>query len=316
MNTITTPVAGYFKFEAFKSDADGNEIPGSRRVLQDWTKNLITNGGLDMLGVATNADWMNGCHVGSGTTAPANTNTALVTFVAGIATTVLDTYGVAGSSPYYGYQRRTYRFAEGTFASVNLTEVGIASGTFGVAGSARLSAAPLFSRSLINGGTGITVLVDESLDVTYEVRRYAPTVDATGTLTISGVSYTFTVRACNVATVNYWAPFQGSFGMTQTIGVSANPAAGYSGAIGAVTGEPATLITDSSTNITSRADYTAGNYYRDVTFGWGLSQGDGSFRSFRLPMAGGSYQLELSPVMAKDTTKVIDITLRVSWARA
>lgn len=314
MNTIEFGMAGYFKFEAFKSDADGNEIPGSRRVLQDWAPNLITNGGLDMLGVSTGANWMNGCHVGSGTTAPANGNTALETFVAGVATTVLDTRGVSGTDPYYGYQRRTYRFAAGTFDSVNLTEVGISSGTAGASGSARLISAPLFSRSLINGGTGITVLVDESLDVTYEIRRYAPAVDVTGTLSISAVSYNFTVRACNASTLLWWAHSNGPYGMTESTGTSS--AQGYSGTLGAVTGQPATEISLASTDITVWADYTAGNYYRDVTFGWGLAQGDGSFRSFRLPMKGGAFQLELDPPMVKDASKVIDITLRVSWARA
>jgi hypothetical protein len=197
-------VAGYYRFETFKTDADGNEIPGTRQVKGDWQKNLITDVGMDMLGDHSNNNYWNGCHVGTGTAAPANSNTALATFNAGIATTAASVGGVNGDTPYYGFLRRTFRFPEGTFASVNLTEAGIAQGTSGASGSARLSTAPLFSRVLINGGTGITVLVDESLDVIFEFRNYAPTTDVTGTVSISSVSYDFTVRACLVTSAIYW----------------------------------------------------------------------------------------------------------------
>jgi hypothetical protein len=316
---IKHPVAGYYRFEAFRQDADGNEIPGSRRVACDWQKNLITDVGMDMLGHASDSAWMAGCHVGTGTAAPAVGNTALQTFFAGVATTVATSNGVNGAEPYYGYRRRTFRFAEGTFDNDNLTEAGISYGTSGVSGTARLNTAPLFSRVLIDGGTGITILSDESLDVIFEVRNYAPTVDVEDTVVISEVSYDFILRACNVTTLAYWAEGTSFVWTGDVFSGGASRTKAYSGAIGAITGEPATAIDGgigANAAIAAREPYVAGTFYRDVTWTWGLSATSGSYRSFRIVTQGGSYQLELDPPMVKDETMTISLQLRMSWARA
>ena len=154
-----TQCAGWFKIEATRPD-------GTRRVLADWFPNLILNGGLDRMGA--NPDYLSWCQVGSGSTAPVAAQTALVNRIAGTSTQQNNVSGAQASAPYYGWYRRTYRFAQGVAAG-NLSEVGVGWATSG----------SLFSRALILDGGGspttITVLSDEVLDVTYELRRYPGT---------------------------------------------------------------------------------------------------------------------------------------------
>jgi hypothetical protein len=105
---------GFYKLEAVKLD-------GTRRVLTDWFPNLITNGGLDRIGVSST--YLDYCHVGSGNTAPANTDTGLATPVASTITST-STTGIQGSSPYYTWQTIVYTFGLGVAAG-NLAEVGV-----------------------------------------------------------------------------------------------------------------------------------------------------------------------------------------------
>ena len=64
---------------------------------------------------------------------------------------------------------------------------------------------------ILDGGgspTTLTILSDETLDVTYTIRVYPPTTDVTGSITLDGVSYGYTIRPCNVSTSGtgsyYW----------------------------------------------------------------------------------------------------------------
>lgn len=316
-------LAGRFKVEAFRADADGNEIPGSRRVAADWFSNLITNAGLNELGATGN--WSGifagqiffACGVGSGSTRPAFTDTALVSQVARSSTKQSDTNGVQGSAPYFGWRRITYRFAAGVAAG-NLAEVGIFTAA---------SSGICWSRALILDGGGnpttITILADEILDVTYECRNYPPTVDVPWSATISGVSYSGIVRAHNVTSNSYtslWAP--GQWVGQGTAGVMVNTEAGNAYAatystqtLGAITASPAGTPYYAS-GLTASA-YVPGTYYRDHTVAWGVSYGNapGGVGSFRFLSIMGSFQMSVTPVIPKDATKTMTINVRVSWGR-
>ena len=316
-------LAGRFKVEAFRADADGNEIPGSRRVAADWFSNLITNAGLNELGA--NANWTGtgtgqiffACGVGSGSTTPAFTDTALVSQVARSSTKQADTNGVQGSAPYFGWRRITYRFAAGVAAG-NLAEVGI----FTAAASGIC-----WSRALILDGGGapttITVLADEILDVTYECRNYPPTADVPWSATISGVSYSGVVRAQEVTGNSYtslWAP--GQWVGSGTGGVMVNTGSGNAWCqayatqtLGAITGSPAGTAFPAQT-VTGSA-YVSGNYYRDHTVTWDVTRGNapGGIGSFRFLSIMGSFQMSVTPVIPKDATKTMNINVRVSWGR-
>ena len=288
-----TQCAGWFKIEAIRPD-------GARRVLADWFPNLILNGGRNRMGA--NSDYLYWCQVGSGSTAPVAAQTALVNRIAGTNTHRNEANGAQASAPYYGWYRRTYRFAQGVAAG-NLSEVGVGWATSG----------SLFSRALILDGGGspttITVLSDEVLDVTYELRRYPGTVDLTGTVVLDGVTHNWVSRAAAVTDQYSWAA-AGAMALDQ--------AAAYNGNIGAVTAlNPSG--TSGSLSVTPLA-YSSGSYTRAATVSAGLNQSNlsGGIRSILIRSAAtgiGGYQIQFDPAIPKDDTKVLTLTIRHTWAR-
>jgi hypothetical protein len=180
-------VSGRYQITAHKLD-------GRSRVLADWFDNLILDNGLVELGARS---VVTTCAVGTGNSTPAATQTTLDAVLTSTTTINSTNYGAASTAPYYGWCQRTYRFSVGQAAGT-LTEVGV-----GWSGST------LFSRSLIkdSGGapTEITVLADEVLDVTYELRLYVPATDSVTQVVINGVTHTVTTRAFNAAGLNGWA---------------------------------------------------------------------------------------------------------------
>ena len=288
-----TQCAGWFKIEAIRPD-------GTRRVLADWFPNLILDGGLDRMGA--NDDYLSWCQVGSGSTAPIATQTALVNRIAGTNTIQANVSGAQASAPYYGWYRRTYRFAAGVAAG-NLSEVGVGWATTG----------SLFSRALILDGGGspttITVLSDEVLDVTYELRRYPGTVDLTGTVVLDGVTHNWVSRAAGVTDSRYWA---------RTGAMALDWARAFNGDIGPVTaGTPRGTVGALKTTTLA---YSSGSYTRAATVSAGLNDSNlsGGIRSiwtYASYSEIGSYQIQFDPAIPKDNTKVLSLTIQHSWAR-
>lgn len=295
---------GYFTLDAKKLDADGNVI-SSRRLAGPFP-NIITDQGLDRMG--NNFSWLGSCQVGAGNATPTATDTGLQTYVAGTNTFVSSVTSVQiAVSPYYASRVNVYRFAAGVAAG-NLSEIGIGWNTSG---------SVLYSRALIldSGGvpTTITVLIDEVLDATYEWRIYPPLVDVTGTVTISGSNYDYTIRA---ADINQYKTGVGSgWGTPQPFGVSGEAAffgqAAFSGSIGAITSQPSGTTAGASV---SNAAYTPGTLYRDLnhTYGLGVTFPIGAIR-----FGGGlnMYQIGFSPVIPKNGTNQLTITFRTTWSR-
>lgn len=286
-----TQCAGWFKIEATRPD-------GTRRVLADWFPNLILDGGLDRMGA--NSDYLSWCQVGSGSTAPVAAQTALVNRIAGTNTGQKSVSGAQASAPYYGWYRRTYRFAQGVAAG-NLSEVGVGWATSG----------SLFSRALILDGGGspttITVLSDEVLDVTYELRRYPGTVDLTGTVVLDGVTHNWVSRAAGVTDSWHW---------TGTWQMAPDWTAAHTGDIGTVT-----ALNPSGTGeimSTTPLAYSSGSYARASTVSAGLNQTNlsGGIRSIVIGCGrAGRYQIQFDPAIPKDNTKVLSLTIQHSWAR-
>ncbi len=295
MISMKSKLCGFYKLEAISAKT------GKKRLLMDWFPNLITNGGLDRIGTAS--DWLNYCHVGAGNTAPANSNTALETFV-GSASVNSQTDGVSGSSPYYRWLKKVYRFNPGE-ATGNIAEVGI--GWTAATGS-------LFSRALILDGGGspttITILSDEYLDVTYECRRYLPESDSSShNVTLRSIVHTITGgRAAYITNTSYWSmPFHGGDALVACYV--------YDGTIGAITSQPS----GSSTTTTTKevAAYVPGNHYRDWTYSFALDQGNlgGYISAIRVFLAGGNYQFGVSPDIEKTSDDIMSLTFRASWGR-
>ncbi len=270
----------------------------------DWVPNLITNGGLDRIG--TGSVFGSYCRIGTGNTAAANTDTQLVAQSASASSVVTTTAANAGAPNYETATTTTYEFALGAVVG-NMAEVGVGWATTG---------ATLFSRALIvnSGGTPttITVLVSEILQVVYRFTVFPNLVDSTGSVMISGTTYSFTARAS-------YAASQLSCSPTGALLAQVLSATGYNGAIGAVTGAPA----GTQTGLTggSLLAYTNGTYYRDYTISASLAGGNlsGGITAILVNMgSSGSVfitQIGFATAIPKDNTKVLNMTLRQPWSR-
>jgi len=295
-------VKGFFKFEVFRQDENGSEIAGSRRILADWFPNLILNAGLERMGSSTT--FLTHCRVGTGSTPPSPLDSGLVSQLASTATVTANVYGAQSTSPYFGWRRKTFRFGQGAAAG-NISEVGVGwdAGTL------------LYSRALIldsyGAPTTISVGIDETLDVTYELRTQPDIVDSTGVVMLAGVPYEWKARPAYVTNQDQWS--------VSTSGSTVQPVSSraYTGVIGPVTGGP------SGTNAAlavSRAPYSANSLKSVITISASLAQGNlpGGIKSIQV-IGGtnslGSYQIEFTPAIPKDDTKVLTLTYKVSWAR-
>lgn len=312
--------AGWYKAEAFRADENGLEIPGTRRVAADWFPNLITDAGLDFLGTTGVTPVQGFCRVGTGNTAPANTNTALVAQVAVSSTLQAETYGVNRTGTFYGWRRRTIRFAAGSMggSAVNLAEVGVSPAAAG----------SLFSRALIldGGGTPTTISIqpDEVLDVTYELRIYPVLADATGTVTIASVVYNWTARPLTHADYdNNWASMIGlGIGFNTSIGNASVYGPAVAAALPAQNSKPVSLVAAGGM---IPQIYTAGQYARSFLFNFDLNDGNvpgggiGCFFAASQPnssgQAGGAWAWGLSPKLPKDSNFVSTFTVRQTWGR-
>jgi hypothetical protein len=266
--------------------------------------NLITNAGMDSIGNITYASGGNlgACLVGSGSAAPANTDTAIKSFIAG--------QGATGTTSAvttdHGSLTKTYKFAQGAVVG-NLAEVGIS--------DKGDNTGMLFSRALILDGGGspttITVTTIDILTVTYELDLYWPTSDATVTLADGATTYTVTCRAAETVSGGYWAQF-----ISNVFGGSNNAfwsISAYTGAIGSITGVPSTPIGVSS--VYTRGAYTSGSYSRTDTVLIDINTWNGNLTAFEWTSPIGAYQFGFSPAIAKDNTKTLALARTISWAR-
>lgn len=325
MQTLQRPVipvgvrlSGHFT--VFKGKCVNGERDRSTEKKVAEFDNIITDLGLDHVGNV--GDYLGYCHVGTGTATEVVGDTALGSFVAGVqdSADVSETYkSVRGSSPYYSTAHHKYEFGEGV-AEGNIAEIGI---------SDQITTGSLFSRARVKDGGGspttISVLSDEYLDVFYELRMYPDHVsgDGSGTITITGVgSVGYTIRAAKVTTYDNMDGVGERAGLNT---VSTNRGKAYSSdaALGAVTAEP--TATDSEADAlpdSSAASYSDTNYYRDLTFVWGLADGNVSdgggagIKAIMVHTSFGSYQILFDTLITKDNTKIFEFDIRIGWARA
>lgn len=162
--------------------------------------NLITNAALEILGTRNNsgiATETNTCRVGTGSTPPAPTQTSLVSPVGTSSTAgVTKSSGNSGSDPYYYRLVREYVFNPGQ-ATGNLAEIGFFS----------LYSSPsnlMGSRALIldelGNPTTLTVLPDEYLYVTYEIRVHVGSLaDVQTSIVLGSETYDVNIRKLGVA---------------------------------------------------------------------------------------------------------------------
>jgi hypothetical protein len=298
---------GFFKLTV------GSKARGIRQICE--FENLILDNGLNRLGNSTPSPfgWF---VVGTGTSVPTATQTALDTFRAAVSLSNGTHTFVDGSEPY-SQSMHSSRFNEGV-ASGNLTEIGV-----GYVQSAALGASTqnLFSRALIldNAGqpTSITVLSDEYLDVEYTIRVYPSLVDTSGTIEVTGSgTHAWVARASEINTWNCTILWSNGFNMVGGIFF-------YTGNIGTVYQAPSGT---SATGATSMTQYP----YENNSFtkkGYGtasLTTGNvagglvNSVRWINNPANNAksvACQVQFTPGIPKTNSSTLRLGFSYSWAR-
>jgi hypothetical protein len=295
---------GFFRMDAV------NKFSGKVRPLTGWMPNSILDAGRNVM--ATQANWATKCQVGTDGTTPTPSDTGLGSFVAGTDTVQATAYGAQSSAPYYGWKRTTYRFAEGVAAG-NLSEAGVGWATTG---------ATLVSRALIVDALGVpttvTVLIDEFLDVTYELRYYPPLGDSAGTVELDGITYDTVTRAAIVTNSGSWGQIIGEK-IAPTVGTGFWVA--YDGAIGDITVNPSGNSANCDTADQVSQGYVNNSYYIDVECpagptAWNLGAG---IRCLSFLTEGGAYKTSFTAQGTGNTIPKTDLftmimVWRVSWA--
>lgn len=306
MNTRNSGLEGFYTLKKFKVDRDGNPISGTESEIT--FKNVITNQGLNEIGTRTIDSAIRFVHVGSGNTPAQASDTGLTNFIASSSSQQINTRGVQDAvEPYYSFTRRTVRFAAGSAAG-NLSEVGV--GWEGAGSN-------LFSRALIQDALGnpttITVLADEALDVTYEIRIFPPTEDFVTTAVDGGITYDVIVRPAELGNSFFWS--------TSSTAGSGSPtqSGAYDGSIADIFGRP--------NGVRSSFVQTADPYQNNSLSGSyailiGLNQANSpsGVRSLLISAGITGWQVEFinqsdgSPI-PKDETRELRFSFSYSWSR-
>lgn len=308
--STSTGMSGHFRLQCIRPN-------GEVRIDTGWFKNTLLYNGLNEM--AQRGDWMDFCQVGTGTTFPAaledrRNETSLEAFHAGTSTIQSTTSGAAGTAPYFGWKRKTFRFTAGTVAA-NLSEVGVGWSAGG--GSTLISRAQILDPTSGNPTT-VTPLADEMLEVTYELRYYAPTADVSRVagVNLDGVDYDVTTRAA-AATGSFW---YGSIGNQMGYAGTDNEWRCYDGNIGAVTSTPsgtsATFVGSWANGAYSNNSYEMEIQASCLSVGWNLG---GGIRSISWATTAGRYQTEFSATtggatIPKTSSYTMNMKFEISWA--
>ena len=291
---------GFYSFKVSNSKGESRDLSG---IIAEDHKNLILDVGLNALGTTS---VVSACKVGTGVTPVAVSQTDLATPLAITSTLQSSSTGRNSTAPYYTWGRRTFRFGQGTAAG-NLTEVGV---TYGGGSS-------LFSRALIVDSEGnpttLTILSDEWLDVTYELRIYQDLVDKTFNITLLGVDHVVTVRPANVTT----NPSDSSYFFDHFISwyYYYSQCSHYNGTIGTITGSPSGE--GSSAGGVSYGAYSQNSLQRSIIYGVGLDDAnlEGGIQSTIINTDKCSWQVGYVPAIAKDSFKTLTMNYTLSWGR-
>lgn len=281
-----------------------------------WFKNLILNQGLDQLG--TNDEVLIGyARVGTGTTAPVITNTTLEAQVAASESGPSGTPTIvnSGAPNYTTLSTFEYTFTQGAVTG-NISEVGVGWATTG---------ATLFSRALIVDGSGtpttITLTAIDQLIIYYRLNASQPITDTTTAVSISSVSYPYTIRTAYAASFCGNGTFNYGYGFTRlnTVYIYGDDAA-----LGVITGSLSGTLVNQSNNggwTFTYPAYTPGSYYRDSTFSIPVNLANPAGGIGGIQLEWGAYstslknQIVLPTPILKTNTQVLTITCRFTWAR-
>ena len=284
----------------------------STPLLENMVPNTILTSGRNQMSQQL---WFSACQVGNNNTPPNAGQTGLQGYVAGTANVVNDEHGAQGAAPYYGWRRKTFRFAAGPIGNENLTEVGIGWATSG---------ATLVARALIVDVNGdeitITPLADELLDVVVEVRLYPPTGDSIGTVDLNGVTYNYIFRASEVTSTTWWGQRIGT--PIGEYSESGSDWRAFDGEIQTIDLAPSGTSADCDNSNQTDLAYSNNSYEQEMqcdcgTGGWNLA---GGIRSIQISTTHGRYQTQfgedpgaLGNKVPKDATFTMEMVWVVGW---
>lgn len=311
MNLIIQPrleigLKGFFRLQTI------NKFSGKITSDTGWFPNTILDAGRNVM--ASRADWMDWCQVGTNGTFPEllvdrQAETSLGNWHAGTDLVVAESNGQAGSAPYYGWKRKTWRFPTGSVAAI-LAEAAVG---WGVDGSQIISRAPILD-PILQTPTTVTPLADEALDVSYELRYYPPLIDVAGPqVTLAGVVYDTLTRAASV-TGDGWSYYIGDkigyYHQTNTDWYATD------GVIGTILTGPSGVVSNTNAAIYTNRAYANNSYEQEVNIqivsaDWNLGSG---IRSMHIATKAGYYQTQFSAAAGGATIpKSIAYGMSMDW---
>lgn len=281
------------------------------KVVNEATfENLILDGGLNRWATSSSALYPN-CYVGTGTVAPAVTDTQLGAWVA-TSGTGNNSFGAGVAPNWESYAQGVYTFALGAVVG-NMTEIGVGS-----------SPTALWSRALIVDGLGIPtsfpVGANEQLEVTYRIYQYPPMADVATTQLIGSTTYNVIIRPAKVGGTNNWVPRAtngASFSLpAASIAASATGGTAYSGTKVDATSNSDPAGPLGNTTNTTNAAYVGGSFQQDGTMIWNPTSGIGNIKTILQSRGTTQWQIEYQTVIPKTSTQTLTLPFRMSWARA
>lgn len=317
--TSHTGIEGYFEVELIHK-------PTGLVKQKLRFRNTITNAALEAIGTGAINTYIVGmwAAVGTGTTEPTVTDTALQTQVGGRTNSrgnpVIASTAGAELSYDYVWGKTTKVFFPGE-ATGNLTEVGL---FFSQTGGT------MFCRQLFRDGLGNPVTVvktaDDELRITYELRLYTMKNSSVTTATIKSVSTTCTTRGYDLDGDNrWWFPSQPESPSSLLYGLGLWGIRSDTTRIYASNTMPGlfSLQTGGGTSAASAtlAAYGSLSYYRDMTYVWMPAAGtltvgsiewggQAPFYSYLSP-----FITTFDPVFTKADTERLTFVARMSWGR-
>jgi|ERR1700743_1316332 len=310
--SLGTGLEGLYSFELTKART------GKVRFKTKPQKNVITDRGLVQYWLLSHTFTPGGnlagnCAVGTGNATPQVSDTALGSLraTAGLNTTTTGYVAKVGTVPAYWYYRANYVFAVGS-ATGNLTEVGV----FPYGGNVN---GDMASRSLIlddNGNpTSITVLSDEVLTVTWELRFYVDVADHAFNFNLNGNRIDGVYRTYHGSTPQALVVDVNSGGPAHRVemfssGTLADPLNGnMSGSLGFVTAAPNWIQFVNDIAVT-------GTCYADAGYNFPTSAAVGTIQGFTFNGHMWSYQFgQLTSPIVKTNAQQLSVNFRLVWGR-
>ena len=299
-------IGGYFYVDLI--DAKSGEIKQHLEF-----PNLITDAGLDLIGTGVKLNVVyNELAVGTGTSTPAVTDTALDAQVDSTTSDngIADADGTVSTPREYAFRRRTRVFLEGE-ANADLTELGWKVGS-------TLANRALF-KDLAGNSTTVFKTDNDLLQISYEYRIFAPTVDLSGSfdLGIGSGSTSYMLRPQNVGQADGWGALRTDMGDFTSPFAKVHETA----QLGSRTGnnDPSPSAEESSNTFLT---YTSSNFFRDMEYEWTYSDavfGSGiGLITWNPWFSSGNkaiWQMFLSSSLEKTNTNKFTIRFRQRWDR-